>query len=155
MSYDTFDLEGPRLVWPIPDGSLIRVGQSVLADRDGRGRPHYGVDLYAAEDTPVLAAAPGRVLLVHDGRGSTEIKKLRAGLWIEIGADGLVYRYMHLSSTVKTAGQRVGRGALLGFVGPNARGPHLHFEVRRGTTQGAAIDPLKLLPQRRGSNERV
>lgn len=155
MSFDTFDLEGSRLLWPIPEASLIRVGQSVLADRDGNGRPHYGVDLYAPEDTPVLASVAGRVLVVVDGRGSSDSHKRRAGLWIEVGADGLVYRYMHLGSVLKTAGQRIDRGALLGFVGPNVRGPHLHFEIRRGTAKGAAIDPLMLLPRRRSSNERV
>ena len=43
-----------------------------------------------------------------------------------------------------TLGRRVGTAALLGRVGATgeARGPHLHFEVR---LEGAAIDPLDAL----------
>lgn len=155
-AFDRFDFVGPRLVWPIPDASLIRLGQSVLADRDGTGQPHYGLDIYSPVDTPVLSVAPGRVLLVYDGRQSAERRKLRAGLWIEVFSDGLIYRYMHLGEALKKTGERVSGGTLLGFVGPNQAGdPHLHFEIRRGSAKGPALDPLKLLPRRRGTNVRV
>lgn len=153
VTFDNFDLGGSPLAWPIPAGSLTRIGQSVLPDRDGTGRPHFGVDLFAPAHTPVLSASGGRVLLVRDGRTSTDLKKRRAGLWLEVSFEGLVYRYMHLGSVVKAEGERVRPGMLVGFVAPNAAGePHLHFEIRRGTAKGDALDPLRLLPHRRGTN---
>ena len=54
---DRFDLSPEPWAWPMPLGSLRSVGQSVLADRDGSGRPHYGIDLFApalAVDSPPL-----------------------------------------------------------------------------------------------------
>lgn len=123
--------------------SAIPLGWPLLApvgDAFGpRGlRFHEGVDLLAAEGTPVLAAAPGRVTWAG----------LRAGGWGNLVTiahpDGVRTLYAHLSTIRVHVGEWLAGGTVLGRVGAtgDATGPHLHFEVR---VHGAAIDPLRAL----------
>lgn len=147
------------LVWPVPRKQLQRVGQSVLADRDGTGRPHDGVDLFASPGTPVLAALGGEVLRVVDRRESERSSSRRAGLFIDVkGDDGLIYRFLHLGRASVQAGARVAQGAELGAIAePFTSGlrdaPHLHFEIRRADFSrsrgdyGPPVDPLLRLPR--------
>lgn len=147
-----------RLVWPIARAHLLRVGQSALQDRDGKGRPHKGVDLFAAAGTEVLSASQGHVLRVVDGRTSASASQRRAGLFVDVRSpDGLVLRYLHLHEARVAAGTAVDRGDVLGTVAPPftsglAEAPHLHFEIRQGDVDhsradyGAPLDPLRLLP---------
>ncbi|MDQ4148740.1 MAG: M23 family metallopeptidase, partial [Actinomycetota bacterium] len=106
------------------------------APRSG-GRSHQGVDMFAAQGTPVAAISDGVVL-----RRETSAA---GGLGLRIrGNDSTVYYYAHLSGyTNFVAGQRVTAGAHVGYVGAtgNAAGgpPHLHFEVH--PNGGSAINP--------------
>lgn len=149
--FDSFDLTPTHgIVWPLPLASLSRVGQSVLADRDGKGRPHYGIDLFAPAGTVILCAAAGRVVRVVDGRTSTDPHRRRAGLWVDIFVMGLLFRYLHLTSVIVTENQTIQTGRVIGFLG--SAPDHLHFEIRRHDAiegkYGDAIDPLRLLPKR-------
>jgi peptidoglycan hydrolase-like protein with peptidoglycan-binding domain len=99
---------------------------------------HSGIDLAAPTGTPVAAAAAGRVSwagVLPGGWGN---------LVIVDGAAGTQALYAHLSQIEASVGERVGVGAPIGRVGAtgDARGPHLHFEVR---LRGAAVDPLPAL----------
>jgi Peptidase family M23/Putative peptidoglycan binding domain len=102
-------------------------------------RFHAGIDLIAAQGTPVDAAGQGRVVYAgwRDGGWGNEVT-------IDHG-HGIRAIYAHLSQiTVKlgdpvTAGQPIGRVGATG----DANGPHLHLELR---LHGAAIDPLTALP---------
>jgi murein DD-endopeptidase MepM/ murein hydrolase activator NlpD len=121
------------LAWPL--------AQPVLGDLFGpRGdRFHSGVDFPAAAGTPVYAARGGQV--VYAG--------WRAGGWgflVTIAhGSGERTMYAHLSRVDVRVGVWVAQGVRVGAVGAtgNARGPHLHFEVR---VRGAAVDPLGALP---------
>ena len=150
--FDRFDLAPPvELLWPIARSSLIRVGQTVMADRNGAGRPHYGIDLFALPGSPILSASAGIVVRVRDGRSSTDINKRRAGLWVDVkSSTGLLFRYLHLDTTDLSDNMKTSRGGLIGFLGHNT---HLHFEIRKSDTNngryGDAIDPLRLLPSLR------
>ena len=150
-----------HLVWPIARAHLRRVGESVLADRNGQGRPHKGIDLFADAGTQVFAAQGGQVVRVVDGRQSQSAAQRRAGLFVDVrGNDALIYRYLHLGSARVEAGASIRPGAGIGTVAaPHTSGlaetPHLHFEVRSGDFDrskqdyGSPLDPLRLLPSLR------
>lgn len=147
--------------WPIAADFLRRIGQSVLTDRDGAGRPHKGIDLFAEAGTPVQAASDGHVLRVVDGRTGNSTAQRHAGLFIDVlGVDDLIYRYLHLGSVQVEKGRSVTRGEVIGTVAAAytsglGSAPHLHFEIaesdydaRRGD-YGPRPDPLRMLPPRR------
>jgi murein DD-endopeptidase MepM/ murein hydrolase activator NlpD len=120
------------LAWP--------VGAEV-GDRFGpRGnRFHSGIDLKAAADTPVTAAAPGRVTYAGFALGGW------GNLVVVESAQGVETLYAHLARIDAQVGEQVAQGGAIGLVGAtgDAVGPHLHFEVR---LHGAAVDPLPALP---------
>ena len=85
---------------------------------------HRGVDIAAAQGTPVAAIHDGKVVSAGD-TGSY-------GLCVVIEDDkGYQSRYAHCSSLSVSAGQEVRRGDVIGAVGStgNSTGPHLHLEV--------------------------
>jgi murein DD-endopeptidase MepM/ murein hydrolase activator NlpD len=116
------------LAWPL---------RAPLGDLFGpRGdRFHSGIDLPAARGTPIGASASGRVVWAG----------FQAGGWgklvIVTNRDGVQTVYAHLSRIEVRLGERIVVGMHIGLVGAtgDARGPHLHFEVR---VRGAAVDPL-------------
>jgi murein DD-endopeptidase MepM/ murein hydrolase activator NlpD len=113
---------------PAPGKSAARGGATFLM--------HNGVDLVAPTGTPVLAAASGTVVGAAPNAGY--------GNWIRIEhAQKLATVYGHLSAFAPgvSAGAKVQRGQIIGFVGNTGRstGAHLHFEV---INNGQAIDPM-------------
>ncbi|WP_459862413.1 peptidoglycan DD-metalloendopeptidase family protein [Endothiovibrio diazotrophicus] len=95
--------------------------------------PHKGLDIAAAEGTPVKAPAGGTVVGVGDYffNGKT--------VFIDHGR-GLLTMYCHLSHIDVEPGQAIGRGEVLGKVGKTGRvtGPHLHWSVLLNRT---LVDP--------------
>ena len=121
--------------WPIAATDLLRVGDSVTDDRDGKGRPHEGVDLFAAGGTLVRAARSGKVRRVMDGSQSSSEHGQRAGLWIDVQVGAQLDRYLHLGEARVKDGQKVKRGEVIGTVAEagtsgTGKASHLHFEVR-------------------------
>ncbi len=85
---------------------------------------HRGVDITAAQGTPVAAIHDGKVVSAGD-TGSY-------GLCVVIEDDkGYQSRYAHCSTLSVSAGQDVRRGDVIGAVGStgDSTGPHLHLEV--------------------------
>ena len=85
---------------------------------------HRGVDIAAAQGTPVAAIHDGKVVSAGD-TGSY-------GLCVVIEDDqGYQSRYSHCSTLSVSAGQEVRRGDVIGAVGStgDSTGPHLHLEV--------------------------
>lgn len=150
----------PLWVWPISAAHLLRVGESVLAQRRGKNRPHKGIDLFAAAGVAVQSASAGQVIRVVDGRKSSHPGLRRAGLFVDVAWHTWVLRYLHLGSVAVRAAQPVRAGETIGKVAAAKTSglgavTHLHFEVRRGDyaratrDYGEAVDPLRLLPARR------
>ena len=102
---------------------------------------HGAIDVYSARGTPIVAPVGGKILAsrVNDGKG---------GNWVQmLGNDGLTYYFAHMEGMPRVAaGQQVGAGANLGFVGDSgsAKGtkPHLHFSIKRS---GVLVNPYSYL----------
>ncbi len=121
------------LIWPI-DGILT----STFGPR--WGSMHEGIDISAAEGTPIRAADSGTVILLQ-----SESESGGYGNYICIDhGGGLATCYAHLSGFATSSGARLEQGSMIGYVGNTGHsfGAHLHFEVR---INGSATDPLGYL----------
>jgi murein DD-endopeptidase MepM/ murein hydrolase activator NlpD len=121
------------LIWPV-EGTLT----SPFGYR--WGRMHEGIDIAAAEGTPIMAAASGTVILMQSEASSGGYGNYTC---IDHGG-GLATCYAHQSSFATSEGAQVSQGELIGYVGNTGHsyGAHLHFEVR---IEGVATDPLGYL----------
>lgn len=101
-------------------------------------KPHSGLDLAAAEGTPIQAAEAGTVIECGDFFFSGNM------LYLDHG-QGLISLYAHLHDIQVKIGDQVERGQVIGHVGMTGRvtGPHLHLGVIMNQT---LIDPVLLLP---------
>ena len=126
-------------VRPVPGKPTGIFGERRFFNGEPRA-PHPGLDLRAAEGTPVLAAGAGCVALAGDlyWTGGTVV--------LDHG-DGLFTVYAHLSKmeveegAVIEAGTRIGRSGATGRV----TGPHLHWGAKVGEIP---VDPRALLDPR-------
>jgi murein DD-endopeptidase MepM/ murein hydrolase activator NlpD len=132
----------PSLAYPLaqPADSFDPWGWR-YSERRSAWRMHTGIDLAAQQGTAVLAAGPGRVVLVESisGYGNTVLLEHGAG-WQTL--------YAHLHGASVVPGQWLEPGDPLGTVGMtgSASGPHLHFELRRQGPELLALDPTPHLP---------
>jgi len=106
---------------------------------------HPGLDIPAAQGTPIKAAAAGVVMKTRF-TGTTQYQYIiiqHNGGWTTI--------YGHMSSFAVNVGDEVSAGQTIGTSGGRpgsigsgtSSGAHLHFETRKN---GVAIDPMKVLP---------
>lgn len=120
--------------WPLEGKVLHRFPEGASAQK--------GVILGARVDTPVRAAASGKVVYSGDGLpgyGNLVIVKHNAE-WLSA--------YAYNKSLSVSEGQQVRRGETIARVGPRDhrqpdKGGHLLFQIRR---QGKPVDPERYLP---------
>lgn len=96
---------------------------------EGVSRFHYGLDIAAPEGAVVSSFADGTVTAVGE---SSEL-----GRYVAVShANGFSTLYAHCTRVTASTGQRVSRGDPIAEVGDTGRatGPHLHFELHRGST---------------------
>ncbi|RYD66842.1 MAG: M23 family metallopeptidase [Sphingomonadales bacterium] len=119
--------------------------------RGGGERAHQGLDIIAPANTPVIAAADGRVeklFYSNGGGGITLYQRSADGGWI--------YYYAHLAGYAPgiVEGRVLRAGEVLGYVGDTGNSGagnfHLHFGVNRMAPgerwhQGTPVDPYLLL----------
>jgi lipoprotein NlpD len=119
------------LAWPLKGVLYARFGPR------GETR-HDGVDVAAPEGTEIRAAADGEVLFSGEQKGYGMVVIVQH-------AGGLITVYAHNRENLVREGRKVRQGDPLATVGVASRtsGPHLHFEVRQGTSPQ---DPLRYLP---------
>jgi murein DD-endopeptidase MepM/ murein hydrolase activator NlpD len=125
-------------VWPVEGRISGRFGNQRVYNGTPKA-PHSGMDIAAAQGTPVKAPAAGIVTFAAPSlylTGGTVV--------IDHGA-GVSSNFLHLSRIDVQVGDRVEQGQVFAAVGATGRatGPHLHwgmnwFDVR--------IDPLLVLP---------
>ena len=126
-------LQRACMLWP-----LQRKNQ--VSSRYGRrwGRKHGGLDLRTPVGTPIQAVLPGKIVYSGDqvrGFGNLLIIK---------HARNLHTVYAHNNKNMALVGTQVKQGEVIALSGKTGRvtGPHLHFEVRDGTT---TMNPLQFL----------
>jgi len=133
----------PSLGFPVAGKGNRDVQSFWGASRDGGGRSHEGVDIFAARGTPVVAVSNGLVTRTgNQGLGGKQV-------WLRDQSSGEAYYYAHLDSILTAGGKKVRINDTLGFVGNtgNAAGgpPHLHFGIY---TSGGAADPYPYIRTR-------
>ncbi len=117
---------------PWNTGKLIKHTGADIA-----GSPIFGKQIIAAESGTVSIAryygGYGNCVMINHGKSDV---------------DGYYYvtLYGHASALAVTEGQTVARGQVIAYVGSTgySTGPHLHFEIRKGTQaeNATALDPL-------------
>lgn len=129
-----------RFQWPLAGEVVVTSGFGSRRDynRGSAAWRHKGVDLRAAEGTPVLAANDGTVLLAR------RRLSLTGGSVILGHGYGLSSSYFHLSKVEVKAGQAVKKGQRLGLSGSTglSSGPHLHWQM---DLRGVPVSPQQWL----------
>lgn len=136
-----------QLAFPVEGKDPRAILSGWGADRDGGRRSHEGVDIFAGRGTPVLATSDGVIRRVDVTPIGGKV------VWLSDATRNASIYFAHLDSQAVSAGQRVNKGDVVGFVGNtgNARTtkPHLHFGIyRRGE---GAVDPAPFLRTPPGS----
>ena len=137
--------EGPTLAPYFLTASMWSPVSGLVTSRFGwRSHPvsgqddfHTGVDIAAAQGTPVLAALPGVVEQTGYSESYGNFVVLRH-------SDNLRTTYNHCSEILAKEGEQLARGDRIALVGSTgiSTGPHLHFEVE---VKGLKADPLQAL----------
>lgn len=126
--------------WPVPGN------YTVTSEYAWRNCPYHGLELHSGIDisagygTPVVSAADGIVIAAGDMGGYGNAVLISHG-------NGLYSLYGHNQSLNVYAGQTVSRGQTIAYVGStgNSTGPHCHFEVRVGGSEGSTVNPRDYL----------
>ena len=123
-----------------------------FTDSRSEGRTHDAIDIMAPADTPVLAAASGRIQkLFQSERGGTTIYQVSAD-------QKLIFYYAHLARYADglTEGKEVRQGEVIAYVGDTgnagAGNYHLHFSIAAVSDpkrywEGTNLNPYPLLRQ--------
>lgn len=125
-------------IWPVTGRISSIFGLRRFFNEQER-RPHSGLDIAAAEGTPIQAVANGTVIDSGDFFFSGNMIYLDHG-------QGIISLYAHLSEIAVKPGDKIKQGDIIGNVGQTGRvtGPHLHFAIISNQT---LIDPVYMLPK--------
>lgn len=140
--------------FPLDQGTYQPYSNNYAEARDwspngAAARSHEGVDLFAAEGTPVYSVLDGTVVKA----GWNEYGGWRITVRVD---DNTEFYYAHLSRFAAgiKEGTTVAAGRLIGYVGSTGYGPegtsgkftsHLHFGMYKRTPTYRAVDPYLFL----------
>jgi murein DD-endopeptidase MepM/ murein hydrolase activator NlpD len=127
-------LESMPSLWPIK--GFVTRGFHITGGEKSE-KYHPGIDIAAAQNTPIKAAGEG--LVVTSGYDKTY------GYVVEIDHGyGIYTLYGHNDRNLVKVGDRVTRGDPIAFLGSTGKStaPHLHFELRKN---GIPVDPKEYL----------
>ena len=104
----------------------------------GYTKKHLGLDFAARTGTPIFAAGDGTITMIGRHGNYGKYIRIRHNSTYNTG-------YAHLNGYAKgmKTGKPVRQGQVIGYVGSTgmSTGPHLHYEVMRGSTR---INPMTL-----------
>lgn len=110
----------------------------VISNGFDPSKGHYGIDIVAAENDPVVSTLAGTVVLAT--------WSLNTGYIIQIQhSNNIISIYKHNGELLKKDGDRVTAGepiALVGNTGEQTTGPHLHFEIWQ---DGVPVNPTNYI----------
>ncbi len=134
----------PSLIFPVVGKGNRDVQSFWGASRDGGGRSHEGLDIFAKRGTPVIAASAGYITRTgNQGLGGKQV-------WLRASSIGASLYYAHLDSVITQSGKQIKIGDTLGLVGNtgNAKGgaTHLHFGIY---SIGGAVDAFPFVRERK------
>lgn len=142
LGSDSAYFKGHPLMVPVEGVEPRALTDTYHQSRSG-GRIHMATDILAMRGTPVLAAAPGRIIkLANGGAGGITI-------YIADASGRYLHYYAHLESYAPNVkeGLAVREGDVIGFVGTTGNAPpntpHLHYQVMRSDANywnGTPID---------------
>jgi murein DD-endopeptidase MepM/ murein hydrolase activator NlpD len=142
LASDSAYFRSHPLMVPVDGVSPDRLTDTYHEARSG-GRIHMATDIMAMRGTPIVAAAPGRIIkLANSGAGGITI-------YIADVSGRYTEYYAHLMGYAPGVkeGLEVQEGDLIGYVGTTGNAspdaPHLHFQVMRSDANywnGTPID---------------
>ena len=125
-------------VCPVPYYTLTSPFGMRIHPIHGTRKMHNGVDMAAAQGTPIYAAKSGKVTTSSFQAGG-------AGYYVSINhGDGFSSIYMHMTHYIVSPGQYVNAGQVIGYVGSTggSTGPHLHFGI---SYKGKYVNPMQYI----------
>ena len=125
-------------VCPVPYYTLTSPFGMRVHPISGKWKMHNGVDMAAAQGTPIYAAKSGKVTTASYQAGG-------AGYYVSINhGDGFSSIYMHMTHFIVSPGQYVNAGQVIGYVGSTggSTGPHLHFGI---SYNGTYVNPMNYI----------
>jgi murein DD-endopeptidase MepM/ murein hydrolase activator NlpD len=119
---------------PIEQLSFMPPVTGLITAKFDLTKNHFGIDVGAARDTPIKAAANGVVITADYTVATGNIIAIQH-------PNNVITMYKHNSVLFKKVGDAVKAGdaiALIGNTGEESSGPHLHFEL---WYRGTPVDP--------------
>ena len=128
-----WDKTGQEVPRRLIDGPVVDYEQitSLLKDRP----THKGMDFKTNIGTPILTPRAGVVTRTNWNHAAN-------GNCVEVRfTDGVLAKFLHLNENTVKEGQRLTAGAEVGKSGNtgHSTGPHLHYQIERGST---VLDPI-------------
>jgi murein DD-endopeptidase MepM/ murein hydrolase activator NlpD len=133
---------GKFLSWPVANGagSISQYYKGVY---------HRGIDIADRSLPNLVAPASGTVIFAGCYGTCPPLGSTYGGstygwsIQIDHG-NGYTTWYAHLKNIYVRTGQSVSRGSVIGQMGSTGRstGPHLHFELRKGSAYGTQVNPI-------------
>ncbi len=123
-----------------PSGYFIRPVKGIKTQ--GVHDRYKAIDIGAKTGTPIWAMADGKVIVA---KSPSAWNGGYGGMIVIQHSNGTQTLYAHLSKVEVTQGQSVKQGAQIGQVGStgHSTGPHLHVEIRTGSTGISGIGILE------------
>jgi murein DD-endopeptidase MepM/ murein hydrolase activator NlpD len=124
-----------RFLWPLKGRVVSDFGASVSGERND------GINIAAADGTPIHAAAGGTVSYCgNELKGFGNLVLIRHD-------NGFITAYAHVGNILVARQQRVEQGQQIATAGAtgDVAYPQLHFEIRNGSQR--PVDPKLLLPK--------